>query len=322
MDVRRVVVVGYEQAELLDIACVTSTLQTANLMGTRVPYEVVLATPGGHPITSSSGLVLQGQAVLERTVGPLDTVLVSGGFGSERAAADTHVVAHVRRLARESHRVASVCTGAAILAAAGLLDGKRATTHWFAAQRLAARYPRVEVDPTPIYVRDGKVSTSAGVTTALDLTLAFVEDDHGADVARSVARALVTYLQRPGNQAQMSVYVAGPPPEHVLVRQVADYVTATLAGDLRTSVLAERAGVSERHLTRLCVEHLGRTPGRFVREARVEAAARLLVSSRLPLAGVAKRCGFGSVETLRQAFTARFGVAPSRYRSTQLRRSG
>lgn len=317
MDTRRVVVIGYEQAELLDIACVTTSLDGANRLGADPRYEVSLVTPGGQAIRCVSGLELRSRQPLERASGPLHTLVVSGGFGSEAAAADPRIVGHVRRLARESLRVASVCTGASVLAAAGLLDGKRATTHWYEADRLAARYPRISVDPDPIFVRDGHVSTSAGVTSALDLTLAFIEEDHGAQMARTLARMLVTYLQRPGNQAQMSMFVTPPPPENSVVRQVVQHIGGHLADDLTTAKLAADAGVSERHLTRLFTKQLGEPPGRFVRRTRLEAAAQLLTSTRLPLAGVARRCGFGSAEMLRQAFVSRYGVPPSRYRATQ-----
>ncbi|HEY8340249.1 MAG TPA: AraC family transcriptional regulator, partial [Egibacteraceae bacterium] len=256
---RRVVIVGYEAAELLDIACVSTTLDTANRIGADPAYEVVLATPGGRAITCDSGLTLVAQEALERVRGQLDTLLVSGGYGHEAAAADPWLVDQVRRLARTSRRVASVCTGASVLAAAGLLDGRRATTHWRFAPRLAARHPAVDVDPTPIFIRDGDVATSAGVTAALDLTLAFVEEDHGPELARRVARGLVTYLQRPGNQAQMSVFVAARPPEHTVVRDLVDHIGSRLDDDLSVSALAARAAVSERHLTRLFLEQLGQT---------------------------------------------------------------
>lgn len=315
MHARRVVVIGYEQAELLDIACVTTALDGAARAGAGTPYETVVATPGGRPITCCSGLVLNAGVALERTTGPIDTLVVSGGFGSDAAAADPKLVGHVRRLARESGRVASVCTGASLLAATGLLDGRRVTTHWLEAELLAARHPRVEVDPAPIFVRDGRYATSAGVTSALDLTLAFIEEDHGSTVARKVARGLVTYLQRPGNQAQMSMYVAGPAPDHEVVRQVVDLIAVGLDGDLGTAALAAEAGVGERHLARLFIRHTGLPPGRYVRRARLEAAAHLLVTTRLPLGRVARRCGFGSAETLRQSFADRYGVAPSRYRA-------
>ena len=313
---RRVAVIGYDAAELLDIACVTTTLENANLQGAAPAYRVRLLTPGGNPITCGTGLTLQAQEALERVVGPLDTLVVSGGIGHEAAAADRSILGHVRRLARESRRVASVCTGAAVLAGAGLLDGRRATTHWRAAKTLAARHPKVFVDPAPIFIRDGNTYTAAGVTSALDLTLAFVEEDHGAELARRVARSLVTYLQRPGNQAQMSMFTASPSPENSLVRQVTEYITGHLDADLTTTALARGAGVSERHLTRLFLEHLGQAPGRFVRQARTEAAANLLTSTSLPMTGVAVRCGFGTTETLRQAFVDRYGIPPSRYRST------
>lgn len=317
---RRVVIVGYEAAELLDIACVSTTLDTANRIGADPAYEVVLATPGGRAITCDSGLTLVAQEALERVRGQLDTLLVSGGYGHEAAAADPWLVDQVRRLARTSRRVASVCTGASVLAAAGLLDGRRATTHWRFAPRLAARHPAVDVDPTPIFIRDGDVATSAGVTAALDLTLAFVEEDHGPELARRVARGLVTYLQRPGNQAQMSVFVAARPPEHTVVRDLVDHIGSHLDDALSVSALAARAAVSERHLTRLFLEQLGQTPGRYVRTARVEAAANLLASTTLPIASVAARCGFGSTEALRQAFVARYGLPPSRYRAVHAAR--
>ena len=207
-----------------------------------------------------------------------------------------------------------MCTGATVLAAAGLLDGRRATTHWAYADGLARDHPAVTVDPDPIFVRDGRVATSAGVTSALDLTLSFVEEDHGPDVARRVARALVTYMQRPGTQAQMSLHVGAPAPAHDVVREVVEHVGQHLDGDLSTSVLADRAGVSERHLGRLFRTHLGRSPAEYVRRARTEAAAALVANTDLPLARVADRCGFGSAETLRQAFLDTFGHPPSAHR--------
>ncbi|MER6177329.1 GlxA family transcriptional regulator [Streptosporangium sp. NPDC001681] len=316
MIARRIAVIGYDAAELLDIACVTTTLESANWHGADPFYRFRLATPGGRPITCGTGLTLQAQESLERVAGPLDTLIVSGGMGHEAAAGNRLIVAHVRRLARESRRVASVCTGADILAAAGLLDGRRATTHWQSAHEIAARYPKVDIDPGPIFIRDGDTYTSAGITSALDLTLALIEEDHGAELARRVARSLVTYLQRPGNQAQMSMFTAVGSPENGLVKQIVEHITGHLDADLTTATLASGAGVSERHLTRLFLRHLGRTPGRFVRQARTEAAAHLLVSTSLPLARVAARCGFGTTETLRQAFADRYGIPPSRYRAT------
>jgi transcriptional regulator GlxA family with amidase domain len=311
---RVVAVVGYDGAELLDISCVTSTLHLAIRLGGEPPYRTVLLTPGGAAITCDSGLVLGGQGSLQRWTEPLDTVLVAGGLGHERAAADPLVVGHVRRLSALSRRVASVCTGATVLAATGLLDGRRVTTHWRYAGRLADQYRQVHVDPAPIYLRDGNVWTSAGVTSALDLTLALVEDDHGPALAHRVARGLVTYLQRPGDQAQMSMFTAGPDPRHDAVRAATALVTAHLDRTLSTHHLAAEVGISPRQLTRLFVEHTGRTPARFVRRARTEAAAQLIARTDLPVATVARRCGLGTAETLRQAFLAEFGMPPARYR--------
>jgi transcriptional regulator GlxA family with amidase domain len=319
---RLMVVVGYESAELLDIAGVTTSLAMANGLGEpAVPYRVSVVGPGGGPIVCGSGLSLQSQHSLERLVGPIDTLIVSGGVGVQRAADDRRLVGHVRRLAKESRRVASVCTGAGVLAAAGLLDGRRATTHWQFAPRLAARHPEIQVDAAPIYIRDGNVYTSAGVTSAMDLTLAFIEEDHGPELAREVARHLVVYLQRPGTQAQMSLFTAAPPPRDDLVRALVEHIAAHPDQDLGPAALAARAGVTPRHLSRLFTEHLGESPGRYVRRARTEAAAQLLASTELPVASVAARCGFGTAETLRQAFVGRYGISPTRFRATQTRRA-
>ncbi|HVQ93946.1 MAG TPA: helix-turn-helix domain-containing protein [Mycobacteriales bacterium] len=321
MPERRVVVVGYDGALLLDIASVTSTLGVANLVGDlRDRYVITLATPGGRPISCGPGTVLQSGQALERVTGPLDTLVVSGGVRYAAAADDARLVADVRRLAHVSRRVASVCTGAAVLAATGLLDGRRVTTHWRFAPTLAERHPAVVVDPDPIYLRDGRFATSAGVTSGLDLTLAFIAEDHGAELARAVARDLVTYLQRPGNQAQMSMFTSTPPTDHDVVRRVLDHVGANLGGDVGTEALAAVGGVTPRHLTRLFLAHVGKPPGRYVRRARTEAAAHLVASTTLPLPAVAARCGFGSAETLRQAFVHAYGVPPSRYRA--LHRAG
>ncbi|WP_327069959.1 GlxA family transcriptional regulator [Kitasatospora sp. NBC_01302] len=312
---RQVVIIGYDQAELLDIACVSDTLDAANRLGAEPGYRVRLASVQGRPVRSASGLALVSQAAVEQVRGPLDTLVVAGGLGHAEAAGDPLLLQQVRRLAAGSRRVASVCTGASVLAAAGLLDGRRATTHWAYARGLAERHPKVTVDPRPLYVVDGEICTSAGVTSALDLTLALVEDDHGPELARSVARWLVTYMQRPGNQAQVSPHVQDAPPAHRLLRQVVRHIAGQLDADLSTAALAARSGVSERHLSRLFLDELGEPPARYVRAARTEAAATLLTSTALPLTAIARRCGFRSTETLRQAFQARYGTTPSAHRA-------
>lgn len=316
---KRVVVVGYAGAELLDIACMTTALAMAGTMRGGTAYQVSVASPGGHAIRCWTGLMLEAQDAIERVVGPIDTLIVSGGLGYRDAIENTALIAHVRRLSREARRVASVCTGAGILAAAGLLDGRTAATHWDHTSYLSKRFPAVAFDGGPIYITDGDVTTSAGVTAALDLTLSFIEADLGARVARDVARELVIYLQRPGNQAQMSMYTTAPVTQHSVVSDTIDHISGNLAADLSTTALAARVGVSERHLTRLFLREAEQTPGRFVRTARVEAAAQLLVSTGLTMDAIASRCGFSAAETLRQTFQSRYGVSPSHYRATQSR---
>ncbi|WP_020639125.1 GlxA family transcriptional regulator [Amycolatopsis balhimycina] len=307
--VRRVVIVAYDDVQILDVACPSGALEIANSHGAVPPYAVELATVSGKAARSSSGIVLAGARRLATVTGRIDTTLVVGGAGTHEAAVDDRLLTQVRRLARRSRRIASVCTGTFVLAAAGLLDERRVTTHWGYAQLLAAKFPAVTVDAAPLYIRDGDVYTSAGVTSALDLTLALIEDDHGPTVGREVARELVTYLHRPADQAQISVFLSAPPPANRLVRDLLGHISAHLAEDLSPPSLAARAGVTTRHLTRLFATHLGRTPARVVRAARTEAAAHLARGSELPLAAVARRCGFTSASTLRQAFLDHYGVS-------------
>ncbi|GAB2623381.1 DJ-1/PfpI family protein [Kocuria himachalensis] len=312
---RATAVIAYDGAELLDIACITTPLALANVIGgPRDPYRVQVLSLHAAPIRCETGLILQADGALEHVLGPVDTLIVTGGLGHQRAADAEPLLRHVRRLAATSRRVASVCTGASILAAAGLLDGRRATTHWCFAADLARRYPRVEVDPDPIFIRDGRIATAAGVTSALDLTLSFIEDDHGVPLARQVARNLVTYLQRPGNQAQMSLFTAAGEGNDV-VQTAIGFITTHLDADLSTAAVAGHVGVSPRHLTRLFDTHLGRPPARFVRQARTDAAARLLESSTLPVSEIARRCGFGSAEALRQSFVGQYAISPTEHRA-------
>ncbi|WP_091285692.1 GlxA family transcriptional regulator [Amycolatopsis xylanica] len=318
---RRVVLVGYPDAELLDLACPADVFDAANRLGVQPRYELRTATVDGHGIRCQNGLTLGAQQRLDQVEGGLDTLIVSGGLGCEKAAEDIRLINHIRRLADSSRRVASVCSGAAVLAAAGLLNGCRATTHWIYAARLAERYPAVTVDPVPLFIRHGSVYTSAGVTSGLDLALSFVEEDHGPTLAREVARMLVTYLQRPGNQAQVSMFISGPPPEHRVVRDLVAHIAEKLDADLGTPALAAHAGISTRQLSRLFEAHLGTTPSKHVRATRTEAAAHLLSTTELPLAAIARRCGFGSTETLRQAFLDHYDTPPSAYRRVHLRHS-
>ena len=229
-------------------------------------------------------------------------------------ARDAGLVDGVRRLARRSRRVTSVCTGAFLLAEAGLLDGKQATTHWWSARRLAAHYPEVSVDDEPIFVRDGDVWTSAGVTAGLDLALALVADDLGDAVAREIARWMVMFVQRPGGQSQFSTHLSAQRADRRPLRDLQDWITGHLADDLTVAALARRAGMSPRHFARAFRDEVGTTPAAYVEAARVEAAKLLLATTHDGAPAVARRCGFGTVETFHRAFRRVTGTTPDRYR--------
>jgi transcriptional regulator GlxA family with amidase domain len=244
----------------------------------------------------------------------VDTLLVAGGEGAEVAAADPALVEWVRQRATQARRVASVCTGAFLLAAAGVLDGRRAATHWLYCAKLAQRFPAVRVESDPIFVCDGPVWTSAGVTAGIDLALALVEEDLGRSMALSVARYLVVFLKRPGGQAQFSATLSLQTAEDIF-GALHDWITGHLAEDLSLSVLANRAGMSERSFSRHYAEATGLTPARAIERLRVEAARRLLSESRLPVKRIAQRCGFGSEETMRRSFLRLLTVTPQDYRT-------
>ena len=254
-----IVVVAYDGVELADIACVTTAFNQASRCGAADPYRVLLVSPEGDDIECDSGLTLRAHAAISDVAG-CDTVVVSG-VGPPAAAENARLVGHVWRLARSARRTVSVCTGATVLAEAGLLDGRRATTHWAYADDLARRYPRVTVDPRPVFVRDGTTATSGGVTASLDLTLALIEEDHGAELARKVSMSMVTYLQRPGDQDQLSMFTTAARPDDATLRRVVDYALHRPDDDLSTLALAERVNISPRQLSRL-FRRLGRIPRR------------------------------------------------------------
>ena len=244
----------------------------------------------------------------------IDTLMVAGGTGANAAAADERLVGWIRVVAPRCRRVATVCSGTFIAAAAGLLDGRRVTTHWARAAELAAAHPALTVDADPIYIRDGKYWSSAGVTAGIDLSLALVQDDLGVDVAQTVARWLVMFLHRPGGQTQFASPVWVPRAERSTVRAVQNLVEAAPGGDHRLPNLAAAAAMSIRHFTRVFTAEVGETPSRFVERTRLEAARRELEISGDTLDVVAARCGLGSAETLRRVFQRHLGVSPDAYR--------
>ena len=306
---REVVVVGYPDATLLDVAGPVDVFRGAAAVSGG--YRVRLAAVGGG--FTASGVPL-GAEDLREVAGPVDTLVVVGGGGFSAAARDPELLAGLRRLAGPARRVAAVCTGAFVLAAAGLLDGARATTHWAYCDELAARHPSVRVVPDAIYVCDGRLATSAGVTAGIDLALALLEHDHGAPLARLVARWLVVFLQRPGGQSQFSVRSRVPAVREPGLRAVLDAIADDPAAGWTVEGMARRAAMSPRHFARVFPRRVGLPPARYVERARVEAAAGLLESGDEALDVVARRSGFGSAETLRRAFVRVLGVTPGGYR--------
>lgn len=279
-------------------------------------YRVRLASPSGHPVRTDVGISMSVDLALSDldVTMDVDTLIVPGYPRHEFAGVAPDLVHCLRRTAPRARRIVSVCTGAFLLAEAGLLDGRRATTHWEVCAALAARYPHVTVEPDAIYVRDGSIVTSAGVTAGIDLALALVGEDHGEQRARAVAKYLVVFLQRPGGQSQFGIPGVVDTTRNPTLRRALDLVTADPSGDLRLTTMAAELAVSERHLTRLFRRELGSTPGQFVERLRVEAAQALLESGDSAIPDVAGTCGFGSQETMRQAFRRVLGVTPSTYR--------
>src|SRR5581483_9886480 len=235
-----------------------------------------------------------------RCRGPIDTLIVAGGFGVQDAVEDDLLVGWVRSAARRSRRVASVCSGAFLLAAAGLLDGRRATTHWAYCGELARRHPEIEVDPKPIFVRDGNVWTAAGVTAGIDLALGLVEDDLGPEVARQAARWLVMFVQRPGGQAQFSSHLGAAAATRAPLRELQRWIGDHLEEDLRVEALAAQAAMSTRNFARAFRRETGMTPAAYVEAVRVEAARQRLERSAEPIELIAVRTGFGTPETMRR----------------------
>ncbi|MBW8484284.1 GlxA family transcriptional regulator [Actinomadura parmotrematis] len=307
-----IAVLAYDGVRLLDVTGPLEVFSTAARFG--VPYTVRLCSPDGGPVATSAGVRLETAAPPARA----HTLIVPGTPELPAGRPPARVVETVAGFRAE--RYASVCTGAFVLAEAGLLDGRRATTHWRHAAALARRYPSVEVEPDAVYVRSGAVLTSAGVSAGVDLSLALVEDDAGAGPARDVARDLVVFLRRPGGQSQFSVAARTPSPSHAALGELVREVAAAPAADHSLAAMAGRAGLSVRHLTRLFHRQIGSTPAAYVEAVRLEAA-RMMLDSGETVTGAAARSGMGSDETLRRAFIRHLGVTPSAYRS-RFRSSG
>ena len=312
---RKIALIGYAGAQSLDLVGPFEVFSMANNYNRAVAYEVMLASPSGGEIRGNSGLTLTGAVALADLPDDLDTLLIAGGDEAGLRSMEAGGVLDWLRGRRETtRRIGSVCSGAFVLAAAGLLDGRRATTHWEVCDAMREFRPNVRLEPDAIFVADPPIYTSAGVTAGIDLCLSFVEADCGPDVALAVARNLVLFMRRPGGQTQYSaglnVQAAASPR---LRRLIAD-VSADPSGDLSLPQLARRAGMTERTFSRAFQRETGITPAAFVELARVDRAKALLESSAWPLARVAERAGFGSLDALHRAFQKRVRTTPGEYR--------
>ncbi|QSB14619.1 GlxA family transcriptional regulator [Natronosporangium hydrolyticum] len=311
---RHVVIVAFEGFQLLDLAGPADVFAGATLLAGDSGYRVEVAAVTAGEVVAHNGVTIVAPVQLPDLPGPVDTLLVTGGFTVPRRLADRVLVEHINRLAGPARRVASVCNGAMLLAEAGLLDGRRATTHWLAAGGLADRYPAVDVDAEPIYIRDGRVWTSAGVTAGVDLALALVAEDYGHELARDVARGLVVYLHRPGGQSQFSTPMLAAVPRQDPLRELQTYIDGNPAADLSVAALASRVQLSERHFSRVFTDQTGVSPGRYVERSRAEAARRLLETTNHPLDRVARESGLGAPETLYRTFRRHWRISPGDYR--------
>lgn len=311
---RRVVVLAFDGVQSLDVTGPIEVFDVATRHGITPPYRVEVVAPTAQAVTTTSGISINPARALGAGRDAVDTFIVAGGEGVHEHIRDADLVAQVRRVARRSRRVASVCSGAFLLAQAGLLEGRRVTTHWARCRQLAREYPDVTVDPDPIFVRDGDVYTSAGVTAGIDLCLALVEADHGRDLALSVARQLVVFLQRPGGQAQFSSHLSTQVADRDVLAEVQAWIADHLDADLSVASLAARAAMSPRHFAREFRAETGVTPARFVERARVERARTRLEESSVGIEEIARGCGFGTPETMRRAFLRSLWVGPSEYR--------
>lgn len=300
---------------LLEIAGLRDALFEANCKArSGALYRVQLVTELGCPMESASGVTFVPDASIDNATHPADTLIVAGPYGEPNPPSD-RVTAWLREQAGQSRRYGSTCTGAFLLAHAGLLSGRRVTTHWQYADRLAAAYPDISVDPDRIFVRDGPVFSSAGVTAAIDLAFSFIEEDHGRALAQWAARRLVVFLKRPGGQSQFSAALTAQSAAASPIDRIRLHILEHPRAHLGLEALADVAGMSPRHLSRLFRTELGITPAAYVELTRVDLARHLLEDSASPIKAIAYAAGFGSIATLRRAFLRRIGVTPLDYRA-------
>jgi len=318
---RRVVFIAGPGTEILDLVGPLQVFaRAAEMFGRQNPgsppiYSVEVVTTSAHrSFVANCGLRVTAHKTFRRLRGKIDTLLIAGGSAIEQDEISSDVVRWLRKIAGRIRRIGSVCTGAMLLARAGLLDGRRATTHWNWCHVLIKRAPRANVDPNPIFVRDENVYTSAGVTAGMDLALALVEEDYGSRLALQVARNLVLYLRRPGGQSQFSAALSLQLTDRKPLRELESWVLDNLNKPLNVPVLAQRVAMSPRNFARVFTKEMKTTPAKFVERLRVEAARRRLEESQNSMETIAGECGFGNVNSMRNVFQRALKIAPGQYR--------
>lgn len=315
---RRVLMLGFPQAQIVDITGPLEILARARLPDRSPAYQVELIAEAAGPLTTTSGLSLIATRSIhdidDVELAGLDMLLVTGGDGVDAQLGNEALIHFIKRAARPARRVASVCSGSLLLATAGLLDGRRAATHWSAIDWMRISFPAVDVDDDAIYVRDGKFWSSAGITTGMDMALALVEEDLGRDAALAIARRMVMFLMRPGGQSQFSSQLAAQGVEDDRIARVCQFIAANPSAPLTVPQLAETAGMSARNFARRFAEETGATPAQFVERSRLDAACQMLAAKERSLDSISRDAGFGASERMRRAFLRHLGITPNRYR--------
>ncbi|CAM4344660.1 Isonitrile hydratase [Mycobacterium basiliense] len=306
------IIVGFPGVQPLDVVGPFEVFAGASLL-TGGGYDVALASVDEQPVTTGTGLAFLTTRLPDPSA--VDTVVLPGGGGVDAARGNHELMDWIKAVSGTARRIVTVCTGAFLAAEAGLLDGSRVTTHWAFADRLACEFPAVDVDADPIFIRSSEtVWTAAGVTAGIDLSLALIEDDHGTEIAQTVARWLVLYLRRPGGQTQFAAPVWMPRAKRVSIRDVQQAIESQPGGSHSIDDLARRVAMSPRHFTRVFTDEVGETPGQYVDRIRTEAARRQLEETDDTIVAIAARCGFGTAETMRRNFIRRIGISPDQYR--------
>jgi transcriptional regulator GlxA family with amidase domain len=318
---RRIGIVAFPGSQILDIAGPLAVFAEANQFlhnnfnAKQAAYQIeLISTESDRLVDCYCGVNITAQSDFRSVRGKFDTLLIAGGYGGLQVEKIAGFLPWLRKTSNAARRIGSVCGGAFALAAAGLLDGRRATTHWHFCRQMAERFPAVRFDPDPIFICDGNIYTSAGVTAGIDLSLALVEEDLGAEMALLVARALVVFLRRPGSQSQFSASLSLQTSDRAPLRELQVWLLDNLREPLTVEQMAARVGMSPRNFARVFAEQIGVTPARFVMQIRVEAARRRLEESSQSIELIAEECGFGSAESMRSAFQRLLRVSPQEYR--------